>query len=446
MLKITLPHANPRFAFVSTLSVVGALMISCTPSPAGAVSCSITNLCEMTTRTEAAKTNSKITSMQNSVTTAVNSAKTAIVNAIGSSTSGITGSLSQNAAKISNEAADLDRENNIRREKQTRASFLPDDDCGNTAAAQGPASGGMLSTRRASGSRSGYKPDPSNVDDRLIRAMRASGQTKEKDVPPVSPEIHASNLGAGACKTFADPDSVRGKLCAAAGMTKEKPTSYIDADVQAASLFDGPQKEGQTVKNLSLPPEGAERDARAAYLTMVNNPSPPGSPRTVTLKTPEGIAYMGQRSAYEAALSLAVYPLEEWDRLTTANQNESKIALDAIKKSDQKFLNDYFSKSAEGAQKQADELGVSPLMLMDIEVERRIGNPDWLKRMAKATAEEKAAEQLMIDAYSLRLQRDLYIAQLQTNVLLGKLLQNSIVEQYGEKLNSSRQSLEAGVR
>lgn len=77
--------------------------------------------------------------------------------------------------------------------------------------------------------------------------------------------------------------------------------------------------------------------------------------------------------------------------------------------------------------------------MMDIEVERRIGNADWLVAMAAADDKTKAAEQLMIEAYSLRLQRDQLVATLQNNVLLGKLLNNSIEQTYRpqvDKLNT----------
>src|SRR3546814_19405306 len=66
--------------------------------------------------------------------------------------------------------------------------------------------------------------------------------------------------------------------------------------------------------------------------------------------------------------------------------------------------------------------GVSTVELMDIEVEKRIGNPDWLVHMAGATDVEKAAEIPFILAYSQRIAFQQLQETRKMNVMLGKIL------------------------
>jgi len=418
------------------LNTIAAGMLACVavlPASSYAITCALSGQCMTTTRQEAAQTRARIAQMENAVSRSVDTTGNRIVNAIANSTSASTAAMAQNAANISNAQAELAKAKAKRELEQS----MPCINCSHTAAAQGPRSGGARGAKHASGTDSDYVPD--NVDIRLEAALNASGQTVNKKIPPISSEVYLANLGAGACKTFADPNSIRGKLCKQADAAKEKPTPYVDADIKAATLFDGPQKRGKgsALKNWSVPAKGAQRDARSTYLTMLNATAP-GSPRQITMGTPEASAYMGKRAEYEAALSLAAYPSLEFDRLTTIDP-DTKQALTAFERSDSKFMQAYFKDT--DLQKTYKQ-GVSPLTMLDIEVERRVGNPEWLKRIVASSPETKAAEQLMIDAYSLRLQRDMYIALLQNNVLLGKILQNSTVQRYTDELDSMRQGMQ----
>jgi len=441
----------PRFPFSratrrrSALGFGTAAALLSLSLSASATTCSITLSCEMTTRSEAASTrasiNSKISSMQEAVSQAVNQARVDIVQAIANASTAITGSLAHNTDSINNNAAEIDLASRMRAASDVRPSM----GCGATASAR---AGGSTQARHGSGARSNYSP--SHVDPRWKRALERTGQIGKEEadklapkdkLPPVTPAVQAADVGAGACKTFADEKSARGFLCSLLGMPKEQPTPYVDADIKAETLFDGPQKPGNMTKNLSIEARGVERDARAAYIAMINNPIPPSSPRQSTMTTAEGAVYMAHRSEYDAARSLAAYPIYEWDRLTSASRQNAD-ALNAINRTDEKFLKDYFNGISPDAFSAAQTNGASPLLLIDLEVERRIGNPEWHKRMGAASDVEKAAEDLMINAYSLRLQRDTYIAQLQTNVLLGKLLQDSATQRYVAQTDATRRALD----
>lgn len=406
-----------------------ALMLLAAPGAASAATCSITFSCEQTTMAESAKVQSRISVMQEAVSEAVYTIGENIVAAIADSTAGVTGAMAKNTASANNNAAEIDRANNRRAEVRTRSKTGPG--CADAAASQGPRAGGSLGARPVA------TYQPGQVSDRWKRALAAAGATDRPTIPPEAREAHAADLGQGGCERFGDPGSVRGVLCQAAGVPGQGLNPYLDADIKAATLFDGPLRPDAKVKNLSVPVSGPERDARAAYLTTLTNASPPVTPREATLRTPEGRVYLAARAEYESSQSLANYPAQEFDRLTTVDP-ATLPALEAIQRADPKFIARYF-KGLEPSQYQG---GVSPLLLRNLEAERRIGNEDWLKRMAAATAEDKAAEVLMVLAYQTRLENDRYVAQLQTNVLLGKILQNSSESRYRDELELNRGTLE----
>jgi len=448
----------PRFFPITLAASLSLLATVFSISPSQAATCvqlascmglefQTQSLVQSTAQATTQTLSQKIEEMQRTVSEAVHRAREEIVQAIATSTTSITKSVADNSTSVNKQAGDLERARDKRNARKSRGidANVKTLRCNELSPAMAPRGGGASLSKPASGSRSDYKP--SKVDPRWKNALAIAGATAEDDpkkkVPPISQEIQAANVGVGGCKTWADPKSLRGIFCNWVGLSKDLPNPYVDADVRAETLFDGPQKLGDAVKKMSIPPMGEERDARVAYLMMLNNPIPPSSPRSASMKSSEGSVYMARRAEYDAAVSLAAYPSFEWDRLTSSLSPErSKSALEAVDSADKDFLVRYFNEISPTARKEAEMNGVSPLQLLDIEVERRIGNPDWHKRMAAATDVQKAAEQLMIDALSLRIQRDAYIAQLQTNVLLGRLLQDSLAQRYQTLLDAQRKDLE----
>lgn len=416
-------------AIGASLLVGGVFMLS--PGEAEAyVKCDITAICSQTAQMEGQMTRNRISQMQDAVSAAVDRARSDIVQAIGQSTAGISSAVSKNTGIAGQNQAELEKD----RAKNEAEREVAPTSCGNAGASQGPRGGGSGGSVRPSGPGSNY--EPSNVDERLKEAMNVANQTRTPQLPDKDANKQHADLAVGACRTFVVIGSIRAQMCEKVSVTPSAKNRFPDADIKAATLFDGPQAEGATLKNISVPVQGPERDARAAFLTMNNSasvaPWPPGD----ISKSVNGTPYLGLRMEYETAKSMAAYPSQEYDRLTTVDP-ATKPALEQIAKEDGEFLKRYFK----DLPKQSYENGVSPAMLNDIEVERRIGNVDWLKRMAAADANTKAAEQLMISAYNLRLQRDLVTAQLQTNVLLGKMLNNSNEETYRVRLEDASRDL-----
>lgn len=414
---------NTRFS-PTVLSL--AVLAVCSGPVQAYTKCDISGICAQTAMNEGQTTRNRIQQMQEVLAQAIDTARRDIVTAIGQLTQAVTGSASKNAQTIGDQQAALQV---AAQQAAVKADHAPLT-CSAAAASQGPASGGTRTATRATGR--AYQPG--QVDTRWAQALAVAEASNQVTMPPKEPDQQAADTGVGLCRTFADPNDPRGAYCAVAGAPAQRLSAYANADIKAGTLMDGPALPGATIKNLSVPATGAARDARNAYLAVLGNVSPPSSPEEAALKTPQGKAYMGLYTEYRAAKSLANYPAEEYDRLTTVDPG-TVAQLNTIAKDNSAFLQRYY----QGMDPATYQKGVSPLTMMDIEVERRIGNPDWLVAMAAADANTKAAEQLMINAYSLRLQRDQLMATLQNNVLLGKLLNNSVEQTYRpqiDKLNT----------
>lgn len=413
--------ATPRYAV--PLMAAAGIWFATVPAPAMAyVKCDITSICSQTAMNEGQTTRNRIQQMESVLAQAIDTARRDIVTAIGQLTQAVTGSASKNAQTIGDQQAAMQQQQQV---ADVIRGIAPPQ-CGNAGASQGPASGGSRSAGRAGG----VNYQPGRVDARGVKAMKAAEQAADPTPPPKEADEQKADLAVGFCKTFADPQSIRGMFCAFIDAAAQAMNRYKDADIKATTLMDGPIAQGGAVKNLSIPPEGDARDARNAYLTMLNNASPPSSPDEEALKSPRGKAYMGLYTEYRAAKSMAAYPSEEYDRMTTVDPSTTK-QLALIQQSDAAFLNRYFS----GMEATSYQNGVSPMMMMDIEVERRIGNEDWLIRAVQMDDKAKQAEQMYMQAYSMRMQRDLLVAQWQTNVLLGKMLNNSVEQTYRPQLD-----------
>jgi len=413
------------FALTPAALALGAAL-QLAPTVASAAQCSITTSCERTTISEANKTRGRIEAMEQTVAEAVHQARIEIVEAIAGSSKTISDAVTNGSDAISENQADVEK----RKEKTEAKKTRPPMQCGNTAGSQGPRGGGAGGAKKPSGPDGSYQPG--SVSERWEKAMKESEQLSGVSVPPpAQAEEHKADLAVGGCETFADPNSVRGYMCRTVAKVQKGSSPFADADIKASTLFDGPNAKDSSIKNISIPSaRSPERDARAAFLKMLHYASPLPTPPKSELETPTGKNYLGMRAEYDAAKSLAAYPSFEYDRLTTIDP-ATRGAVQQIQKEDGAFLAKYLSALPPSA---VNDGAISPMLLMDLEVERRIGNEEWLKRMGAATEVEKAAEQLYIDAYSLRLQRDSLIAQQQTNVLLGKILDLMTEQEYRPKI------------
>ena len=306
--------------------------------------------------------------------------------------------------------------------------------CNSTVSALTPRGGGTSSAGTVT-----FKP--ANIDKRLIDANNVAGKTGTPQIPPVEPQYQQSDLGVGSCKTFADPNSARGMMCKEAGAPGTGMNQYLDADIIAGTLIDGPQLKGQAPKvNRSTPLSGPERDARESLITNLTAASPPPSPPSQAMKSPEATAYLGLKVEYDAAMSLAAYPINDYNRMTTIDP-ATLDAVNKIKSAEPGFVTRYFN----GVDPKFYATGVSPLTLIDLEVERRTGNMDWFKKLAGMDTTERQLEQVVMQAYQLRLQNLQLQASYKTNILLGKMLNMHVEATYKPKMERAIDSLNSAA-
>lgn len=324
--------------------------------------------------------------------------------------------------------------------------------CDIAAAANGPRGGGVVSGgKRASGAGSGYAPHNS-LDKYTKLALKTAGQTKDNVDLPENMLEQNQNLAVGGCTSFAEPGSERALLCSNAGLVENGAVAsqLPNADIQATSLFDFLRK------IMTLPRKGQARDGRNVYLMNVTKPIPLPRFKEETLRSPMGMQYMSIYNQYEAIKSLGEFPLREYDRLTStlpSDDTAGRAALTATytelmkSPSTNQFVTDYIKK-VNDAQIDNDKLtfsDLSPLDLMNLEVERRIGNPDWVKEMVGLSHEERVREMMMMQAYQMRIDFAQLKATLTTNVLLGQIINSQAdavyrprLEEFAEGLDSQR--------
>lgn len=269
------------------------------------------------------------------------------------------------------------------------------------------------------GSGSDFSTASSGLPDRLKKAINATGASTTPALPPDTDE-QLSDLGVGSCEAFASSTGPRAALCQAAGVKTSDP-AYPDADTRAATLLNGPQAAGQhtPIDQLTVPESGPARDARKSYLTNISDVTPPPAPTNDAARTPAFKAYLGALASYTAIESLARKPAQDWDAWTTRDPSTT-AAVNAIAQDPATvdFLQKYAQ--AHGIKSYSD--GVSPADLMNIEVERRAGNRNWVLKMAGADSEAKQAESLIMQALSLRLEFQRLRQEKQLAVLQGSIL------------------------
>lgn len=275
------------------------------------------------------------------------------------------------------------------------------------------------STTTPGGSGDDFNTASSALPDRLKRAINATGASTTPSLPPGHEDDQLSDLGVGSCEAFAS--GPRAALCEAAGVKVTNP-AYPDADVRAATLFDGPQAAGQAtpLQQLTVPQTGAARDARKSYVVSIGDVTPPPNPTQDAARTPAFKAYLGALSQYKAVESLAQQPAASWDAWTTRDPS-TVDAISAIADDPSTgpgFLRRYAKEHGITSYKD----GVSPAELMNIEIERRVGNKDWVLNMAKASAEAKQAESLLMQAYSMRIEFERLKQEKRNAVLFGQVL------------------------
>lgn len=381
-------------------------------------------------------TNNQAEQTRNTITSKISESTDTIVSTIQNAIGGATNMITKNASAIANQDG-ADREAIAKAQTQdaaasSAAASVGNTPCGVTSGASGGSGGGSPGP----GGNPNTKYDPSNMAPRLKDAMNRSGATSSPTLPSPIAAVQKSDLGVGSCQMFAGTNTVRAKMCSQAGIAPVDANPYVNADIEATTLFDGPQKPGDDTPMMSVPVSGQARDARHAYMSMLSDPIPPATPNIAASQSPAYKAYLGQWAHYEAVMSLAQAPIDDWDRWTTVDpQTVNALNVMSQDPAAATFLNTYFKNHPNSSM----AAGVSQQELMNIEVERRVGNPDWVKEMAGAEEPTRQSEALMMQAYQMRIEFEQLVATRRTNVLLGEILAATA---HG----SLRQALDADVQ
>lgn len=427
---------------VAALLAVPAMVI--TPSVAEAHYC---GACVNTTRQEAKATRSHVTQK---VDQATNTIVETITRTTQDSTAATTRQQTEVATSQNEASIERSRAEDKRAAERSVGESQMSNHCDFSAVANSPRGGGVTSGgKRASGSGSGYSPRAA-LDKNIQEALKVAGQTSSKVELPENMLEQNHSLAVGGCNAFADPNSERALLCSNAGLTIKGQEANVlpNADIEASSLFDFLRKV------MTVPRSGKARDGRNVYLMNVTKPIPLPRFKKDSLRSPMGMQYMSIYNQYEAIKSLGEHPLREYDRLTSslaADDAAGRAALTSayteLMKSPttSQFVTDYL-KSVNDAQIDATKLtfsDLSPLDLMNLEVERRTGNPDWVTEMVGLSHEERVREMMMMQAYQMRLDFAQLQATLTTNVLLGQLINNQTDAVYRPRLNDFAESMDS---
>lgn len=394
--------------------------------------------CVSTTISTSNATQSLMTAGFNALGTALTALQASIINAISAQTGALGNQATQAAQSVAHgnlQTAQATQKNTIAQKIGGPAALQ------STCAASSSAASRSGSGSGGSSSGAGQAYTPGNIHERLRRAIDVAGISDSPMIPPIAVQLQQSDLGVGACKTFADPRSPRGLMCAAAGATPVSLNKYPNADILAGTLIDGPQLRTRAFTiNRSMPAQGPEYDARQNLITNLTAASPPAAPTSQAMKEPEILAYLGLKTEYDAAMSLAAHPITDYFRVTTIDTNTLE-ALNKINSMDGPFVQRFFT----GIDSTFYSSGVSPLTLMELEVERRTGNADWFTRLAAMDDTARQVEQVTMQAYQMRLQRLQIQQSYETNMLLGKLLNMQVQAVYKPLLEKTLGSVNSAV-
>ncbi|WP_042882870.1 hypothetical protein [Cupriavidus necator] len=328
--------------------------------------------------------------------------------------------LATQAAKAADQVSTATRGSASETERNRTQNRYPSTQCGVTSTAKGGGGGGGSSAGTGVGEGSAASPTSKNTYS--PRQVTAAEVARKEQLPPSDPNKQAADIGIGSCGTFADGgsigDQVRRFLCRGAGVSPSNKNRFIDADIRADTLFDGPQQLGAEKRRLTLDPVGDEGEALSAYLNNVGDPLPPRMVGAEELKTLNGQAYLGLKNIYEARMSLAKKPANDYGAWLLARTGNKAAAQQMTRDADtgawvQKYLDTNFPSW--------NAKGVSDADLLNLEVEKRVGNEDWYKLMTAGGPEIQAREHLYVAALGKRMDFLTLQEQKRTNVLLGQI-------------------------
>ncbi|WP_432263456.1 hypothetical protein [Cupriavidus sp. TMH.W2] len=412
---------------------VGAVLLVAASSASAVMVCSVDVVGKM-------QILDRIEASRDYVTDRIDTMRSDVVKAIGEQ-----GKLvATQTAKAADQVSTVTRGANSETERNRTQNRYPATQCGVTSTAKAGGGGGGSSAGTGVGEGSAASPSAKNTY--TPRQITAAEVARKEQLPPSDPNKQAADIGVGSCGTFAGSgsigDQVRRFLCRGAGVSPSNRNRFIDADIRADTLFDGPQQLGAEKRRLTVDPAGDEGEALSAYLNNVGDPLPPRMVGAEELKTPNGQAYLGLKNVYEARMSLAKKPANDYGAWLLARASNKAAAQQMTKDADtgawvQKYLDANFPAWS--------SKGVSDADLINLEVEKRVGNEDWYKLMISGGPEIQAREHLYVAALGKRIDFLAMQEQKRTNVLLGQIYATLLQQNLRPVLQGYLNSLKSGA-
>ena len=216
-------------------------------------------------------------------------------------------------------------------------------------------------------------------------------------------EVGAVNASTAACSAFA-VNGERADQCKKAGAIPTNPSPYENADLKADTLVNGPQDLKKPAKTFGIDTTNDnQKQALDAYMTNLRNYAPLRALDAAELRSEAGRRFMQAQNAFNARLDLADIVMR--NDAAKISLDGSKVTTDALKSMADGNLGAFTKSALQGATDWATK-GVSPDKLLELDVQRRYFNPEWVNKTAKEPL-WVAQEQLVVAA--------------QTNVLLHKV-------------------------
>jgi hypothetical protein len=268
----------------------------------------------------------------------------------------------------------------------------------------------------------GYHPADPDLDQRLNSATLIPGVAAVK-----SADAHAKSY----CT-----DAEAGQLGLLGSRVCLRQSQLPGADIQADSLFYGAKRKGAAYAGPNLTYSKEQIDAALAYNANTTDPLPAQPVRFAQANVQEGRLYHALWLSAKARIDAA--DINKRDIIASRTPLlDGRIMLDALKNSNSsedfgRASNQFYLDSKD---RYGFDQGVSPMALLDFDVERRYSNPAWVSQLGAASQGAIAREQ----AHMLALQLHLQLKQIYQNERIIALLSDQVA-------TSARADMEAKLQ
>ncbi len=357
-----------------------------------------------------------------SVVQAIQNARDAIVDAIYKSTGSQTEALTNAISKGSELDSQTNRQTQVELERARRDAALEQaNGCSVTARSK---SGGAGSSAAGSGAQYGGGGAPvrmtgnSTVSTAMAKAIdRGNGL---EAAPSTNRQIE--DTAQGACETYGAGNPLRELWCKAAGWAAGNLTGFIQADVRAETLFDGPQaaRDAQGFRHQrTLGTSKKEIDALNSFVYHLEKPQQIEDPQKLDLKTRAGKGYLALKTTFDARISMGSKPTRDY----IGARSPDKETIPMLKQlTADPVTGAWVAAYLQSSVPKWASTGISVEELEHLEVERRYLNPAWQLDFASQFDAAVIAREATLISLA---RADVEVKTLQearkTNMLLGQI-------------------------